>query len=490
MTIEEIRKSTEFQVFDRKSARIDAKALAITIIAFANADGGQIALGVEDDGTLTGVDGKTDHVNELLRASFDYCVPSIATSTEYIEVTDVEGKQNHIILMTIPQSMRVHANQADEVYYRVGDKSKKLNFEQRMQLVYAKGEHYYEDAPVNNASWDDLDMALVEEYVTLIGYSKGAEAYIRENGFLIKKEDYRGKEYEALSGAAVLLFGKNPQRFFQRAQVRVIRYEGTEAKVGTEMNVIKDEIFTGPILKLTNEVLAFVRTQIKEHTYLGQDGRFRTDPQYPEFCWTELCVNAICHRDYSILGTDIQVKLFDDHMTVESPGILPGLVRPNNIREMHFSRNPKIALYMRNHKLVKEFGEGVDRMFREMEEAGLPAPEYRQNEFMVYATIRQAKDAAGQVAGNGGLNGGLNGLVNCVVNCVVNGDVNGDVTSLKGVLKDIYLIVLNNPGIKIAQVAELRGKSESTVWKQLNELTKKGIIEYRGSDKTGGYYVK
>lgn len=126
--------------------------------------------------------------------------------------------------------------------------------------------------------------------------------------------------------------------------------------------MIKDEIFTGPILKLTTDVLAFVRTQIKEHTYLGQDGRFRTDPQYPEFCRTELCVNAICHRDYSILGTDIQVKLFDDHITVESPGILPGLVRPNNIREMHFSRNLKIALYMRNHKLVKEFGEGVDRM--------------------------------------------------------------------------------------------------------------------------------
>ena len=60
MTIEEIQKSTEFQVFDRKSARIDAKALAITIIAFANADGGQIALGVEDDGSLTGVDGKTE----------------------------------------------------------------------------------------------------------------------------------------------------------------------------------------------------------------------------------------------------------------------------------------------------------------------------------------------------------------------------------------------------------------------------------------------
>lgn len=180
MTIQEIQTTTEFQVFDRKSARIEAKTLAITIIAFANADGGKIALGVEDDGTLTGVDKNPAHVNELLRASFDYCVPSVATFTEYLEVTDNEGKANHFILMTVPQSVRVHANQADEVYYRVGDKSKKLNFEQRMQLVYAKGEHYYEDAPVNNSRWEDLDIALVEDYVRQIGYGKGAETYIRE----------------------------------------------------------------------------------------------------------------------------------------------------------------------------------------------------------------------------------------------------------------------------------------------------------------------
>ena len=95
-------------------------------------------------------------------------------------------------------------------------------------------------------------------------------------------------------------------------------------------------------------MLAFVKTQIKEHTYLGADGRFKTDEQYPEFWWTEICVNAICHRDYSILGTDIQVKLFDDHMTVESPGILPGLVRPYNIREMHF-----LTLTMRQPSRVR-----------------------------------------------------------------------------------------------------------------------------------------
>ena len=260
--------------------------------------------------------------------------------------------------------------------------------------MYAKGERFFENAPVHDARMGDLDMALVEDYVKRLDYGKGADAFIKENGFLTRVEDFRGEQKEYLTSAAVLLFGRNPQRFFQRAQVRVIRYDGTEAKVGREMNVVKDEIFTGPVLKLTDDVLAFVKTQVKEHTYLGQDGRFRTDEQYPEFCWTELCVNSICHRDYSILGTDIQVKIFDDHITVESPGMFPGLVRPANIRHTHFSRNPKIAAYMHEYKLVKEYGEGVDRMYHEMEEAGCPAPEFKQQDFMVLATIRQRKNAA------------------------------------------------------------------------------------------------
>ena len=82
-----------------------------------------------------------------------------------------------------------------------------------------------------------------------------------------------------MSGAALLLFGKNPQRFFPRARVRFIRYDGIEAKVGTEMNVIKDEVFNGHILDVVRQALDFVRSQIKEHTKLGNDGRFVTTPE-------------------------------------------------------------------------------------------------------------------------------------------------------------------------------------------------------------------
>ena len=193
---------------------------------------------------------------------------------------------------------------------------------------------------------------------------------------------------EKVSTAAILLFGKDPQRFFPRARIRFIRYEGETAEVGTSMNVIKDIKFNGRLLEQVQQTIAFVRTQIREYTKLSEGAVFQTIPEFPEFCWTELIVNAIAHRDYSITGTEIQVKMFDDHFVVESPGILPGLVRISNIREFHFSRNPKIVELLTEYEFVKELGEGVDRVYREMESAGLPDPEYQQSEFMLYAVLK------------------------------------------------------------------------------------------------------
>ena len=161
----------------------------------------------------------------------------------------------------------------------------------------------------------------------------------------------------AVYGAsAMLLFGKNPKHFFPRARIRFVRYEGTEARVGARMNVIKDVMFEGRILQVTEKALEFVGSQIKERTYLGADTRFVTEPEYPEFAWKELIINAVAHRDYSIKGTDIQIKMFDDRITVESPGTLPGIVRLNNMRHVHFSRNPKIAQFLHEYEYVQEFG--------------------------------------------------------------------------------------------------------------------------------------
>jgi ATP-dependent DNA helicase RecG len=297
MTINELLEKEERQIFERKSVMIEPKALAIPVIAFANADGGKIVIGISDKSRrIEGVDYEIERINELLRVPFDFCEPTVKVEIERVPCTDYKGRENHVIVMHIEPSPQVHANQADEVYLRVGDKSKLLKFEDRLQLTYDKGERYFEDKMVLNASIDDLDMVQVEEYIRRIGYSKTPLEYLKQNnGFALEKN---GEIH--VSTAAVLLFGKNPQNFFPRARVRFIRYEGIEEKFGTEMNVIKDVIFKGTILEMIKNSITYLDTQIKEKTYLGLNGTFITEEEYPKFVRQEIIVNAVTHRAYSI----------------------------------------------------------------------------------------------------------------------------------------------------------------------------------------------
>lgn len=388
MTIEEVLSKEENQTFDRKSINISPKDLAIPIVAFANADGGDIAIGITDKNRrIEGIDFETKKLNELLRVPFDFCNPTIKVGIEKVPCVDEKGRKNHVLVMHVDASPQVHANQADDVFLRVGDKSKLQTFEERLQLNYDKGERYFEDKAVPDAMIDDIDMDFVKEYIDKINYGKSPLEYLKENRGFIKEKDGEVQ----ISSAAILLFGKNPQNFFPRARIRFIRYEGTEEKFGTEMNVIKDVIFEGTLLNMINEAIAYLDTQVKEKTYLGPDGTFVTDEEYPKFVRQELIVNAVTHRAYSITGTDIQIKMFDDHIVVESPGKLPGLVRADNIRFTHFSRNPKIAEFLKNYKFVKEFGEGVNRMCNELEQVGLKDPLYHTNAFMLQTVIYNSK---------------------------------------------------------------------------------------------------
>ena len=300
MVIQNIISRKEDQTFDCKSIQIDPKALAITIVAFANADGGDIAVGVSDKTRkIEGVDQHTEKLNELLRAPLDFCNPTVSITSELLPCTDKDGNENHILLMHIPASSELHANQADEAFMRVGDKSRKLSFEERIQLMYDKGERYYEDTAVYGATADDIDMAAVERYTELIGYTKSPKQYLQENnGFLTTNT----KGEEQVSVACILLFGKYPQKFFPRGRTRFIRYKGTEERVGAEMNVIKDVTFEGTILDQVKATIAYLETQVEEHTFLGQHGRFVTHRDYPKFVIQEMVVNACCHRAYNING--------------------------------------------------------------------------------------------------------------------------------------------------------------------------------------------
>ena len=469
-SVEELRIKKEDQTYDRKSARKDPKGLSNHIVAFANADGGVLVIGIEDNGEITGIDDYTENINEILRVPFDFCKPSVLVEPETIECVDKNGKSNHLLAIKIPQSPELHANQQDDVYYRMGDKSQKLSFDDRLRLMYSKGSRYYEDEPVADSSIEDIDMDFVAIYCKKIGYTKSPEEYIRQNKAFIAIKSGR----QEMSGAAILLFGKNPQQFFQRARIRFIRYDGIQAKVGAEMNVVKDKIFTGRILDMVEKTLSFVRDQIKEHTYLGKEGRFVTTPEFPDFVWKEIIINAVTHRDYSIKGTDIQIKMFDDRIVVESPGNL----RLSNIRQVHFSRNPKIAAFLHEYDYVQEFGEGVDRMYREMEKAGLPAPEYNNIAFMLNVTIRNKINVVDNVAES---------VVDNVADHVIDNASNTTKLSFteQAILKHLQI----SPELSAKELAGLLHKTSRTIQRNINSLKEKGFLQREGSDRSGRWII-
>jgi ATP-dependent DNA helicase RecG len=388
LSIEALCNQPEGQTFERKSIRVEPKALAVPVIALANADGGTLVVGLDDkDGSIEGIIKHERHLNDLLRAPYDFCRPSVKAEIHRVACVNRLGEPDQVLVMHISQSMSVHANQADEVYYRVGDSSRKLSFNERMHLMYDKGEMLFEKKPIPRAKLTDIDWLAVESYATLSGYTGSPLEFLRDARNYIHQEG----ENTQITAAALLLFGLSPQRFFPRAQVRVIRFEGSSERTGAQMNVVKDQVFVGTILQMIKQTLDFISSQLRDFTCLNPKGLFITTPEYPVFAWQEIVLNSIVHRDYAIHGTDIQVKLFDDRMVVESPGVLPSLVRIDTLRQVHFSRNPAIAAFLRTHKFVREFGEGIDRMFREMNEAGLPDPEYRQQAFMTIATLRNGR---------------------------------------------------------------------------------------------------
>ena len=496
MDLQEIKTRKEDQTFDCKSIQIDPKALAIPIVAFANADGGTIAVGVSDKNRkIEGVDQHTEKLNELLRFPLDFCNPTVSITSDLLPCTDKDGNENHILLMHIPASSELHTNQADEAFMRVGDKSRRLSFEERIQLMYDKGERYYEDTAVYGATADDIDMAAVERYTELIGYTKSAMQYLHENnGFLTTN----AKGEEQVSVACILLFGKYPQKFFPRGRTRFIRYKGTEERVGAEMNVIKDVTFEGTILDQVKATIAYLETQVEEHTFLGQHGQFVTNRDYPKFVIQEMVVNACCHRAYNIKGTEIQIKMFDNHLVFESPGRLPGTVKPSNIRHTHFSRNPKIAQFLKAYDFVKEFGEGVDRMCRELEANGTSHLSFHLDDFILKITvpkvISQANNQSDATANaekrtvNATVNT-KNATVNSknlIKRLIEKATVNGEKLTTNRI--SILQLMVENPYITKDEMATITGLNGSTIMRNIEKMRGK-YLRRVGSDKNGFWEI-
>jgi ATP-dependent DNA helicase RecG len=195
-------------------------------------------------------------------------------------------------------------------------------------------------------------------------------------------------EYK-IKKAGILLFSKDPEKYITSASLRYIRYEGVEAKVGTEHNVVKDERFENNIPWIIGHVKNFLKATLKDYFFLDlETGRFNKVPEYPEEAWLEGIVNALCHRSYNVQGNAIYIKHFDDRIEISNSGPLPAQVSIENIRTERYSRNPRIARALEDMGFVRQLNEGVSRIYQSMEKSMLSIPEYIEKNGNVYLILR------------------------------------------------------------------------------------------------------
>lgn len=163
-----------------------------------------------------------------------------------------------------------------------------------------------------------------------------------------------------------------------------------KAKTGSRANVIKEYMIEGPLVKQIERAKEIVHSQLRDFTALGQLGIFDTVPEYPEFAWIEAVVNAVTHRAYNLGGIEIMIKMYDDRLEFESPGRLPGMIRLHNIKDLRYSRNPRIAVMLSEFKYVRRWGEGIDRIYDEMQLFHLEPPELAETDQTFTLTLKNS----------------------------------------------------------------------------------------------------
>jgi len=461
LTLEYLSNEKEGQYLDRKSARIKPSDIARHIVAFANANGGVLAIGIEDNGEITGFNNKdSKSINDFLNVPFSSCKGRLKVEHEIRKVT-IDSKQDSILLLFIePSEDAVIKTSDDKVYLRVGDKSKLLNHEQVTQLEYDKGERIFEDIIVEDSSIDDVDLQLLQQYKEKLGTSLSYEEILDARGLLKKGH---------LTNAGILLFAKHPTKFLPNARLRLLKFDGTRFETGQRLNIIKEINYEDAIPKIIQKVKNAITLQLREFQYLDENGVFKVIPEYPEFAWFEGIVNSLTHRNYSIMGDHIRVSLYDDRLEILSPGKLPNIVTLDNMLNTRYSRNPRIARVLGEFGWVKELNEGVKRIYDEMQMYFLKSPTYSEPNGNSVLLVLENSITSRQLR--------TDDKISSMFDQEMLGQLNEFETT-------IIQFLTNNKSITIKTAKNILHKGDTFSRKQLKHLEELDIIEWHGSNKS------
>lgn len=365
----EIIRNGENSGVEFKRDDIQNHDLAKELVAFANLEGGIVLLGVEDDGSISGI--TRPRLEEwVMTACRDKIRPGLIPF--YEQVRDIEpGK--HVAIVRVSRGFDVHTlwhNNKNSYFIRVGTQSREPTPEELGRLFQQRGSFRAELRPVSGAAMADMDMRRLSNYFTYVRRQDAPD--IKEEvawETLLFNTEIMVEDGITVSG--ILLFGKTPNRFLPQAGIDAVAYPGVEKDYAARERAA----LRGPLTPLLNDAgeiveaglveqaIAFVQRNTPISGQIEEGGARRENvPAYPGEAIREAIVNALVHRDYLLSSSDIELSIYDDRLEITSPGRLPNGITPARmLTGCRAARNQLLKDVMRDYGYLENSGMGVPR---------------------------------------------------------------------------------------------------------------------------------
>lgn len=452
MSMMKIIEAGESETTEFKTSLAEWRDVVETISAFSNRGGGLIFVGVGDDCDIIGIDDGKSTLENLANQIKQNTDPVIYPS---IRIEDVEGKT--IIVVDVKEFEQKPVLAFGRAFMRVGKSSQKIGYEEIRRLALLSSKVYWDGRVCEGAGLEDIDEGKVRWFLNLAKRERGLD--IREDATVDEVlMRLRLSDDDRLTNAAVLLFGKEPERFFTRPDMKCVRFKGT----GVTGEMIDFKVVKGNLFDQMVETERFIYNNISLATWIENGVLQRQERwEYPQKAIREALANAFCHREYETTSS-AQVRIFDDRMEIWNPGRLPDGWTVETLKQKHESKppNPHITEHFFWVKYVEDVGTGTNKIIDWCKEWGFPEPIFEFTETSVIVTLRKT------VSSSNIERLGLNERQKIVVDYVVKHD---SITNTK------YM--------------ELTGVSRRTATSDLAYLVDEGIFVRMGEGKRDFRYV-
>lgn len=367
----QLSRTSESETLELKEA-FDTKAME-TIGAFANAHGGTILIGVRDDGHVTGITLGSTTLEEWAQKMQSKIQPRYLPSI----VPHVSNGRT-IMVITVERS-DTPLSVEGRFIKRVGRTNQIMSSEELRQRLLTSGASSWDSQIEERATMGDLDEQAIKQFISRVKEC-GRRMVPAKERISSTLEKLGLIENGTPTRAALLLLGKNPQRFYTTAYIKAGRFK-------SQTLIVDDKKFDGPLFLQLDTTMAWFRDRLETRLLIGSaklpglpSGSLaeRQDVwEYPLDALREAVANAICHRNYTSLATTT-IRLYDDHLTIWNPGHLAFQLSPDDLLREHKSYPPNrlIAEAFYNVGIIERWGTGTLLIANALKVQRLPPPQF------------------------------------------------------------------------------------------------------------------